>query len=68
MAHYEQSSVKRFDDIHEELTLRMLGQNVTLMRCQWLDLLDELRPDSTLAERIRALLERIPGAQEKRDA
>jgi hypothetical protein len=39
-----------------EHTLRMLGDNVTLMRCAWLELLDELRPDSTLASRIRAML------------
>lgn len=39
------------------LSLRMLGQNVTMMRCAWLDLLDELRDDSELAERIGRMLE-----------
>lgn len=39
-----------------EHTLRMLGDNVTLMRCAWIELLDELRPDSELAVRIREML------------
>lgn len=39
-----------------EHTLRMLGDNVTLMRCAWIELLDELRPDSSLAIRIRTML------------
>lgn len=43
--------------MHEEFTLRMLGDNVTLMKTQWLELLDELREDSRLASRIREMLE-----------
>lgn len=39
-----------------EYTLRMLGDNVTLTRSAWLELLDELRTDSTLAARIRTML------------
>jgi hypothetical protein len=39
-----------------EYTQRMLGDNVTLMRCAWLELLEELRPDSPLAARITAML------------
>lgn len=40
----------------DELTLRMLGDNVTLMRCAWEELLNELRADSTLARRISEML------------
>lgn len=39
-----------------EHTLRMLGDNVTLTVAAWLELLDELRPDSVLAGRIRHML------------
>lgn len=39
-----------------EHTLRMLGDNVTLATHAWLELLDELRADSELAGRIRAML------------
>jgi len=38
------------------LRLRMLGESFTLYRTQWDQLLDELRPDSELAGRIRDLL------------
>lgn len=37
-------------------TLRMLGDNVTLTRAAWLELLGELRPDSTLVDRIHEML------------
>jgi hypothetical protein len=37
-------------------TLRMLGDNITLGYWQWIELLDELKPDSQLARRIRNLL------------
>jgi hypothetical protein len=42
----------------DEFTLRMLGDNVTLLRCAWLELLDELRPESETAGRIREMLAR----------
>lgn len=42
----------------ELLTLRMMGDNVTLYRSAWMELVDELREDSTLAKRIREMLER----------
>lgn len=48
---------KRTASLLEPLTLRMCGDNVTLMRCAWLGLLDELRPDSALARRIRERVE-----------
>lgn len=48
---------QRIHPMHELFTLRMYGDNVTLMRCAWLDLLDDLRPDSELAWRIFERLE-----------
>lgn len=42
--------------MHDVFTIRMLGDNVTLMRGAWLELLDELRTDSALADRIRRIL------------
>lgn len=44
--------------LHREHTIRMLGENVTLTGWQWVELLDELRPDSDLARRLRELLAR----------
>ena len=40
----------------EDTTLRMLGSNVTFSRSQWVELLESLRPESELAQRIRAHL------------
>lgn len=38
------------------LTLRMLGDNVTLARYAWFDLLDSLIPGCELEVRVRAML------------
>lgn len=43
-------------DWTDRLTLRMLGENVTLDRGQWFSLRDELREDSELRARIDCLL------------
>ena len=40
----------------DEFTLRMLGDNVTLIRSAWLELADELRADSDLRRRIMEML------------
>jgi hypothetical protein len=37
----------------QPIPLRALGENLSLTRGQWTELLDELRPDSELARRIR---------------
>lgn len=42
--------------MHQEHTLRMLGDNFTLTRAQWEDLLFNLKPDSDLHQRITNLL------------
>lgn len=43
--------------MQDNLMLRMLGQNITLCRYQWMELLDELSDDSPLAKRIGRMLE-----------
>jgi hypothetical protein len=35
------------------MRLRALGENLSLTRLQWIELLESLRPDSELARRIR---------------
>lgn len=52
--------------MHDEITIRMCGDNVTLMRVAWLELLDEMRNDSPLAARIRTRLAPIPTAWKQR--
>lgn len=42
---------------HDELRLRMLGQNVRFARHQWEELLDSLAPGSDLAVRVARMLE-----------
>jgi hypothetical protein len=42
--------------LRRDFTLRMLGQNVTFTGYEWLDLLESLKDDSTLATRIRDML------------
>lgn len=42
----------------EHLTLRIWGQNLTMTRCAWQDVLDDLRPES---ENYNRVLERIAG-------
>lgn len=42
--------------VHDELTLRMLGANVTFTRGQWAELLGSLRPDGDLYARVDELL------------
>lgn len=44
-------------ELSQRFTLRMLGEYVTLTGWQWLELLDSLKPDSELHERITARLE-----------
>jgi len=39
------------------LPMRLLGENMYLTRAQWLELLDELKPESSTAGRIQELLE-----------
>jgi hypothetical protein len=46
----------RMANMMEEFTLRMLGQDISLRRYAWLNLLDDLRPESELAGRIRELV------------
>jgi hypothetical protein len=41
---------------HQSLTFRIYGDNVTMMRCAWLLMLDELCPESETAVRLRGLL------------
>jgi hypothetical protein len=41
---------------HDLLTLRMCGDNVTMFRTAWFELLDELRKGSVLYARVRAML------------
>jgi hypothetical protein len=44
----------------DRFTLRMLGEDVTFTRSQWLDLVDELRPDGDLRRRIDVLISGEP--------
>lgn len=48
--------VLRTTPYHEELTLRMLGDNVSFNRTMWHELLESLKPESDLARRVRDLL------------
>lgn len=45
--------------VHDELTLRMLGANVTFTRGQWAELLGSLRPDGDLYRRVDELLKPV---------
>lgn len=56
--------------MNTEHTLRMLGDNVTLTHAAWLELLDELRPESALAGRVREMLavaEKLPICRPRTD-
>lgn len=48
--------------MQDRFTLRMLGENVTFTRSQWIELTDELRPDSDLHRRIEDLIAGAPNA------
>lgn len=44
----------------QPLTLRYLGDNLTLARYQWEALLEDLRPDTAAARRVRGMLDVDP--------
>jgi hypothetical protein len=40
----------------EEFTIRLLGEYVTLTGWQWIELLDNLKPDTEMSKRISELI------------
>jgi hypothetical protein len=41
----------------EDVTIRVFGQSLTMARCAWLGMLDDMKPDSDNARRIRERVE-----------